>query len=72
MVAAASAAAKVQHAFDTPFSLDDGEVRSGASIGIALYPSDAADVDALIQCADHAMYRSKRGGRRRTTFYGSQ
>lgn len=31
-----------------------------ASIGIALYPDDAKDADALIQAADSAMYQAKR------------
>ncbi|MBV9441019.1 MAG: GGDEF domain-containing protein [Candidatus Eremiobacteraeota bacterium] len=34
-----------------------------ASIGVAAYPADAADANALLECADAAMYHSKRSGR---------
>ena len=36
----------------------------GASVGIAVFPDDAPDADALMRCADAAMYRIKvrRGG----------
>ena len=40
-----------------------------ASIGIAMYPSDGADFDALARTADLAMYRSKDLGRARYSFY---
>lgn len=36
-----------------------------ASLGIAFYPDHAADGDALIAAADHAMYCAKNGGRNR-------
>ena len=35
------------------------EVRTGASIGISLFPADAADTEALLRHADAAMYRAK-------------
>jgi diguanylate cyclase (GGDEF)-like protein len=35
------------------------------SIGIALYPDNADNVEALIQMADHALYDAKRSGKRR-------
>ncbi|MGM9482807.1 diguanylate cyclase domain-containing protein [Roseateles sp. NT4] len=37
-------------------------VRVSASIGISVYPDDAEDIEALVDCADQAMYRSKRAG----------
>ncbi len=42
-----------------PFDLDGVTVDIGASIGIALYPDDASEAEALIQRADMAMYRAK-------------
>ncbi|HRD85539.1 MAG TPA: EAL domain-containing protein, partial [Rubrivivax sp.] len=40
-----------------------------ASMGIAMFPSDGADFDALSRTADLAMYRSKDLGRARYCFY---
>jgi EAL domain-containing protein (putative c-di-GMP-specific phosphodiesterase class I)/FixJ family two-component response regulator/GGDEF domain-containing protein len=34
--------------------LDGGQLRAGASIGVALYPQDCADAEALKRCAGHA------------------
>lgn len=34
-----------------------------ASIGVALRPGDAADVESLVACADRALYRAKQNGR---------
>lgn len=43
----------------------DRVVRLGASIGLACWPTDALDADALIKFADDEMYRDKPSGRRR-------
>ncbi|QKQ25032.1 diguanylate cyclase [Candidatus Reidiella endopervernicosa] len=42
----------------------------GASIGVALYPENAEEADALIVMADQAMYRAKRQGKSCTVFFG--
>ncbi len=39
------------------------------SIGVATFPLDASTQDALVDCADSALYASKRGGRNRVTAY---
>jgi diguanylate cyclase (GGDEF)-like protein len=44
-------------------------VRVGASIGVAMFPADGDDFDALVRAADVAMYRSKELGRNRSSFY---
>jgi len=47
-----------------PFVLQTTTVNVGASIGVALHrPGDAADLDAWLARADHAMYAVKRTGK---------
>jgi len=41
----------------------DEKVKMTVSLGISTFPEDAADVAALIERADTALYRAKRGGR---------
>lgn len=59
--AVAGIADKIITALTTPFHLASRNltVDIGTSIGIAVYPADAQDVDALIKQADAAMYSAK-------------
>jgi len=43
----------------------------GASIGVALFPEDATDVQGLFAAADAAMYAAKRAGKNRIAFYAT-
>jgi diguanylate cyclase (GGDEF)-like protein len=52
-------AQRVANSLGEPFELEQIVVDAQASVGIALYPSDGTDVEALIQKADVAMYRAK-------------
>ena len=54
-----------------PFTLGAEQAFVTASIGIALYPDDAADVEALISNADQAMYAAKNLGRNRSCYFTS-
>ena len=58
-------ARKIVAALSAPIRLEHKgrSVEIGSSIGIALYPSDAADADALVSAADAAMYEAKQAGR---------
>ncbi len=47
----------------SPSLLNTVSAQVGASIGIALVPSDATDSASLLMCADVAMYRAKFGDR---------
>jgi diguanylate cyclase (GGDEF)-like protein/PAS domain S-box-containing protein len=58
-----SLASKLLEALSTPFRIEGREVRSGASIGVAVCPQDAKDPDQLLKNADLALYRVKRNGR---------
>ncbi|HEY2321042.1 MAG TPA: EAL domain-containing protein, partial [Solirubrobacteraceae bacterium] len=60
--AAESVAGKLLGALQEPFVIAGTEVRTGASIGISLYPDDASDTEALLRHADVAMYRAKAAG----------
>jgi diguanylate cyclase (GGDEF)-like protein len=60
---AATIAQRVIDDLERPFVLDALSVRVGASIGIAIAPTDAADSASLLRCADLAMYRAKVGPR---------
>lgn len=57
-------AKRIIEALSTPILLGGmHSVEVGASIGIALCPTDALDPDSLIRLADAAMYRAKQAGR---------
>jgi diguanylate cyclase (GGDEF)-like protein/PAS domain S-box-containing protein len=56
-------------ALSLPFELGGQRLFISASIGIALYPPDARDLDQLLSCADQAMYASKNGGRNRFSYF---
>lgn len=65
---AAALAEKLLHTVAQPFILDGKTVHVTASIGIAIYPKDGADAEALLCNADGAMYRAKNLGRDRYQF----
>jgi diguanylate cyclase (GGDEF)-like protein len=52
-------AARLRAALSEPFRLDGMTLAVEASIGIAVYPADAPDVEQLMQRADVAMYLAK-------------
>ncbi|MBT9568045.1 MAG: EAL domain-containing protein, partial [Thiobacillus sp.] len=54
-----------------PFSFEGKALRLTASLGIALYPSQAADSDELIAHADAAMYQAKQAGKNTWRSYRS-
>lgn len=60
---------KVLMALREPFVVAGTEVRTGASIGISLFPADAADTEALLRQADGAMYRAKGASGGRLAFH---
>lgn len=55
----AAFAARLDAELRAPLAFEDFEARLGASIGIAVFPDDAAHADALANNADLAMYRAK-------------
>ncbi|MBV8084701.1 MAG: sensor domain-containing diguanylate cyclase [Chloroflexi bacterium] len=59
---ACAVASKILEGIREPLEIDGHEVRLEASIGVALFPSHAGELDDLVRCADTAMYRAKRAG----------
>lgn len=62
-------ARKVIALFDAPFQLGDDSFVLGASIGIAFFPQDGQEVEALLSHADDAMYDVKSAGKGGVAFY---
>jgi diguanylate cyclase (GGDEF)-like protein/PAS domain S-box-containing protein len=59
-------------ALRTPFVLNHQILHVSASIGISIYPVDAADPPTLIRFADSAMYQAKTAGRAGYAFFTSE
>ena len=55
-----------------PFSLADGPVMIGASIGVALRPDHGTTLHDLMRAADAAMYQAKEEGRARMARYSDR
>ena len=64
-------ARKIQISLNAPYDIAGKDVRTSPSIGIALYPGDAADGDELLKRADEAMYEAKQGGRNNYRFFNA-
>lgn len=60
---AAAVASKVIEAVSQPYELEGQVVHITASAGVAAYPADGADADALMKGADAALYEAKRAGK---------
>ncbi|WP_246210852.1 GGDEF domain-containing protein [Vogesella oryzae] len=52
-----------------PIPLEQDSVQPAVSIGVALYPLDAAEPDVLLALADTAMYQSKTTGGNRISYH---
>jgi diguanylate cyclase (GGDEF)-like protein len=58
-------AQKIVDTLGAPYPIDGKQLRLSATVGIALYPSDATEARSLVRAADNAMYRGKGAGRGR-------
>lgn len=63
---------RILQAATEPLGVVGHEIRSSASIGIALYPKDGEDPETLLKNADTAMYHAKSLGRGKFQFYASE
>jgi diguanylate cyclase (GGDEF)-like protein/PAS domain S-box-containing protein len=66
---AAICAEKLLLSLRAPYLIDDREIHVSASIGIAIFPGDGADVESLLENADCAMYEAKGQERDNYQFY---
>lgn len=64
----AKVAASLLGVFETPIEVSIGEIRVTVSIGVAVYPDDATDIETLRRLSDEALYRAKRAGRNRAGY----
>ncbi len=69
---AALVAQKIIDRLAAPFELRGKETFVTASVGIAAFPGDAGDAEALLGAADAAMYRAKQSGRNTFQFFTAE
>jgi diguanylate cyclase (GGDEF)-like protein len=65
----ADIARKILDAFKGALMVDGHELHMSTSIGIAIYPQDAQDLETLTKKSDAAMYYSKGHGRNQFKFF---
>lgn len=65
-------AERILRAFHEPFRVQEREVYVTPSIGIAIFPDDGEDVDALLASADAAMYHAKQEGANDFRFFSQE
>jgi diguanylate cyclase (GGDEF)-like protein/PAS domain S-box-containing protein len=69
---AALVAQKVIERISAPVEVRGQEVFVTASVGVATFPADGDDAEALLGAADAAMYRAKQSGRNAYQFFTSE
>jgi diguanylate cyclase (GGDEF)-like protein/PAS domain S-box-containing protein len=70
--AVARVADKIHQLMGQPFAVGNHSLITSFSIGVALFPDDGEDFDALLQKADTAMYHAKEAGRNSHRFFTEQ
>jgi diguanylate cyclase (GGDEF)-like protein len=69
---AAKLARRMRAGFEVPVLVGEHQVHIGLSIGVAMAPNDAADMEGAIRCADLALYQAKERGRNCHQLYDSE
>ncbi|MYM73699.1 EAL domain-containing protein [Duganella sp. FT134W] len=69
---AARVGRKIELACALPFDIGSHRLKTAASIGIALYPEDGANAQALMKNADTAMYHAKQNTAAPVQFFHEQ
>ena len=68
----AAVARRIIDAIAEPIQLQQHEIRTTVSIGMALFPKDDPTGERLVKSADTAMYRAKELGRNRFEFFTAE
>ena len=63
---------RLMDAVRAPYAANGNAILISCSIGIAVYPGDAATAELLVERADVAMYRAKEAGRNSAHFYKAE
>ncbi|PLY06296.1 MAG: hypothetical protein C0625_10045 [Arcobacter sp.] len=63
---------KILQVIKEPIIIDNNNLNTSASIGVAMYPDDGKDITTLIKNADTAMYHAKRLGKDNYQYYDKQ
>lgn len=62
-------AGKIIDIFNTPFDIEVKQANVTTSVGISIFPGHGEDVDALLKCADLALYQAKEAGKNNYIFF---
>jgi diguanylate cyclase (GGDEF)-like protein len=65
-------AERLRASFLNPITIHGQSIALTASIGIAIYPTDASNRMELVRCADQAMYHAKESGRNTWAYYSEK
>jgi diguanylate cyclase (GGDEF)-like protein/PAS domain S-box-containing protein len=68
---ASNIAVRIVDALTAPYHLQGKTVHSGASVGVAMFPTDGEDAGTLMRHADTAMYAAKSQGRGNFQFFSA-
>jgi diguanylate cyclase (GGDEF)-like protein/PAS domain S-box-containing protein len=63
---------RMMDAVRAPYAANGNAILISCSVGIAVYPGDAATAELLVERADVAMYRAKEAGRNSAHFYKAE
>jgi len=55
--------------FAKPIETYSNDIKVKMSCGVSIYPSDADDLDTLVNCANQAMLNAKSTGRNKMSYY---
>ena len=65
-------AGRIVKILQKPFHLKGHEIYATVSVGISIFPDDGNTSDEIMQCADMAMYQSKKDGRNMYRYFSHE